>query len=236
VVFTSFGPSGLVVLEHMSLAGLLPRVPVVTIDTLHLFPETLDFIDATERRLNFSAKRYRPRDIPDRAAFERAHGTELWRRDPALYANLTKVEPTQRALADLDVVVMLTGRRADQGAERAQLALVEAGTVTRVNPIARWTHDEVWSFIRAHGVPYHSLLDQGYASIGDKVTTSKTQPGEAERAGRWAGSEQTECGMHSLAVLAADPVQVAQGSTCPSDLGRQTSYENSTCYLSSASE
>lgn len=117
------------------------------------------------------------------------------------------MEPTRRALRELRTLVLLTGRRQSQGGARRGMPLVELAALelVRVNPLAKWTYDEVWAYLDEHAVPCNPLYSQGYRSIGDTMTTAKSDKGE--RAGRFQGTNETECGMHSLAEREHDPAQ-----------------------------
>ena len=192
MVSTSFGPSGMVNL-HL-LAGIAPEVPVVFIDTLYHFEETLEHAASVERHYGLAIRVYRP--AASREAFEGRHGERLWERDLDKFHELTRVRPMERALSG--VSGWITGRRRDQSASRLDMPQVESGQRIKVNPLAGWTLEDVWSFIRSHDVPYNPLHDRGYASIGDEPLTSPTSPGEDERAGRWRGQDRLECGIHTL--------------------------------------
>ena len=191
-VISAFGPASLVVLHH--LAAIAPRLPVIFIDTLHHFPETLDHVERVREHYDLNLKVYRP--AVTRAKFESRYGPRLWETDLDLYQHVSKVEPFRRATANLDG--WITGRRREQSDTRASLPVFEVGDKVKVNPLASWSRKEVWSFIMEHGVPYNPLHDQGYASIGDAPLTTPVAPGEPERAGRWRGLEKTECGIHQL--------------------------------------
>lgn len=209
---TSFGPSGLVILHHLYRLGLLfdsRQVFVVSIDTLHLFPETYQFIQLLKTKTfpNIKINLIQPRHHKSRESFDRAFGPDLYRVDPSQYAYHSKVEPLLRVLKQQQPKIWITGRRRTQGGERTNLSIVElddTATTTddasrrwKLNPLAYWTHDDVWKYLRQHGIPYNPLHDQGYSSIGDIMTTQKTQLGAGERDGRFVGMEQTECGIHS---------------------------------------
>jgi phosphoadenosine phosphosulfate reductase len=121
------------------------------------------------------------------------HGERLWETKPDLYLAIAKVEPLNRALIDLDS--WITGVRRDQASTRAnapKLGWDAAHELWKANPLADWSDDDCWSYIRERGLPYNPLHDRGYASIGD---THSTMPG-AGREGRWAGMGRTECGLH----------------------------------------
>src|SRR5207237_8841912 len=117
-----------------------------------------------------------------------------------LCCEVRKVRPLARALRGHDA--WITGLRRDQGATRAATPLVaedpEHGGLAKVAPLATWTRDQVWEYVRRHQVPYHALYDQGYTSIGCAPCTRATALGEDERAGRWwwERDEVKECGLH----------------------------------------
>ena len=120
----------------------------------------------------------------------------LWQTSPALFpvADRSLFEPLNRALLDLDC--WITGIRRAQSPTRAEapkLGWDEQHELWKANPLADWTDDDCWAYIRERGLPYNALHDQGYDSIGD---THSTLPGKG-REGRWAGTERTECGLHT---------------------------------------
>jgi phosphoadenosine phosphosulfate reductase len=188
----AFGPGSLVLI-HI-LAELGARVPVIFIDTLHHFPETLEHVERVRARYDLDLRVVQP--AASRAAFEAVHGPRLWERDLDRYQRLSKVEPFQRALASIDAY--FTGRRRDQAPTRAGLAVVEGGKPASINPLAAWPRECVWRFIHAHDIPFNPLHDAGYASVGDAPLTTAVHAGEDERAGRWRGLGRIECGIHPL--------------------------------------
>jgi phosphoadenosine phosphosulfate reductase len=190
---SAFGPGSSVILHF--LAELAPRLPVVFVDTLHHFPETLEHVERVRALYDLDLRIYRPAE--SLAEFEARHGPRLWERDLDRYQKVAKVEPFQRAVAGLDA--WITGRRRDQSASRASLPVVEGGDKIRVNPLAAWTHDDVWGFIHLNGLPYNPLHDRGYTSVGDWPLTTPVAPGEHERSGRWRGTGKLECGIHTEA-------------------------------------
>ncbi len=192
IVVSSFGSTGMVNLHLLS--EIAPEVPVVFVDTLYHFPETLEHAERVKEHYGLEVRVYRPAE--SRAAFEKEHGEELWERDLDLFHQLTRVEPMKRALQDVDG--WITGRRRDQSDSRSALAHVEIGGRIKINPVASWSADQVWSFLRANGVPYNPLHDMGYLSLGDQPLTTPVSEEEHERAGRWRGSERLECGIHGL--------------------------------------
>src|ERR1700722_11692170 len=115
-----------------------------------------------------------------------------------LNVDRTKTEPACRAYEDLGVKAVITGRRATQGGDRATLQPLEVDStgLLKVNPLFAWDFNQVQSYITTNHVPHNKLLDQGYRSVGDWHSTVKVGKGESERAGRWAGTAKTECGLH----------------------------------------
>ncbi len=192
-ITTSFGPAGIVILHHLQ--SVAPDLPVVFIDTLHHFPETLELVERIRQRMDLNLQIYRP--AVSRAMFETLYGRDLHRSDVDRYQRLTKQEPALRAARPLEA--WITGRRREQASTRAALPILEAGErLIKINPLATWSLDQVWAYLILHELPYNPLHDQGYASIGDEPLTSRVSPGEPERAGRWRGSERLECGMHEV--------------------------------------
>ena len=192
IVASSFGPTGMVNLH--SLAEIAPEVPVAFVDTLYHFPETLEHAERVKAHYGLDVRIYRP--AASREAFEEKYGEQLWKRDLELFHRLTRVEPMKRALRGVEG--WITGRRRDQSDSRANLAHVEIGDRIKVNPVASWSSDEVWSFIRANDISYNPLHDLGYQSLGDQPLTTPVSEEEHERAGRWRGIERLECGIHAL--------------------------------------
>jgi phosphoadenosine phosphosulfate reductase len=117
-----------------------------------------------------------------------------------LCCNIRKVRPLTRHLATLDA--WITGLRRDQWASRTNIRKVEIdhdhGAILKLNPLAEWTEEEVWDYVRERDVPYHPLYDRGYTSIGCAPCTRAIAPGEASRAGRWwwETNAPKECGIH----------------------------------------
>jgi phosphoadenosine phosphosulfate reductase len=162
-----------------------PGARIFTLDTGVLFAETYATWRRVEERYGIGEEAYRE---------VRVHG--LWATEPDRCCFLRKVEPLQRALDDADC--WISGVRRDQSADRAGTAELdwdERHGLWKANPLATWTERDVWAYIARHDLPYNSLHDQGYSSIG---CTHCTLPG-AGRDGRWAGSEKTECGLHAAA-------------------------------------
>jgi phosphoadenosine phosphosulfate reductase len=165
------------------LFAIEPQARVFAIDTHHLFPETHDLWRAVEQRYYTRIEVFEGGPVED----------GLWETKPDLYLAIAKLEPLNRALLDLDA--WITGVRRDQSPTRAnapKLGWDTAHELWKANPLADWSDDDCWAYIRERELPYNALHDRGYASIGD---THSTIPG-AGREGRWAGSDRTECGLH----------------------------------------
>jgi phosphoadenosine phosphosulfate reductase len=172
------------------LFGVEPKARVFAIDTHYLFPETYELWREVERRYDTKVEVF---EGPSRDELAATHGEQLWEHKPDLYLAVAKVEPLVRALGDLDC--WITGVRRDQSPTRAyapKLGWDSAHELWKASPLADWSEDDCWAYIRERGLPYNALHDHGYASIGD---THSTIPG-AGRDGRWAGSDRTECGLH----------------------------------------
>jgi phosphoadenosine phosphosulfate reductase len=175
------------------LFALEPNARVFAIDTHYLFPETYAYWREVEQRYNTSIEVFAG---PPQEELEAVHGERVWEHKPDLYLAVAKVAPLVTALGGLDA--WITGIRRDQSPTRAnapKLGWDEQHELWKANPLADWTDERCWDYIRARELPYNPLHDQGYASIGD---THSTQPGEG-RAGRWAGTDKTECGIHTVA-------------------------------------
>ncbi|PSN19055.1 phosphoadenosine phosphosulfate reductase [filamentous cyanobacterium CCP5] len=175
-----------------------PPVPVIFLDTLHHFPETLETARQAQAAYNLDLRIYRPEAANTRQEFAQQYGDRLWEKDVVRFHQLTKIEPLARALRELEVRTWITGRRRDQSNKRQDMPIVEMDPrgYLKVNPLANWNRKQVWNYIYSQNVIYNPLHDQGYTSIGDEPLTTPVKPGESERAGRWRGSNKTECGIH----------------------------------------
>jgi len=191
---TSFGVSAI---THMLYEELAHPIPAIFLDTLHLFPETLETAAKAKVRYGLVLHTYRAVGAHSAEAFAQRYGDELWARDVERFYDITKVEPLQRALQELKVHAWITGRRRDQSEARQNLPIFErVDGRLKINPLAAWTRKDLWAYVDQHDVLYNPLHDQGYTSIGDQPLTTPTAAGENERAGRWRGTEKTECGIH----------------------------------------
>jgi phosphoadenosine phosphosulfate reductase len=163
-----------------------PSIEVVFIDTRYHFPETLDTVERVRRHygLNLRVLTVAPQPV------------ELWQADPANCCSEAKVEQLDRAL--VGKLAWMSGLRRAEAPTRANAPIVarDLRDLVKINPIATWTDQDVAGYIADHDVPYNPLLDQGYPSIGCRPCTRPVAPGDDPRAGRWAGQDKTECGLH----------------------------------------
>jgi phosphoadenosine phosphosulfate reductase len=195
-ISSAFGPEGMAVIDMASrLRGADLRL--FTLDTEFLFPETHALMERIEQKYGIAIERVYPAQSPDDQ--QRVHGAALWARDPDLCCNLRKVEPLRQKLSSL--AAWVTSIRRDQTPVRAGALKIEWDAkfeLVKINPIADWTSKQVWHYLRDHDVPYNSLHDRDYPSIGCTHCTRAVTPGEDHRAGRWAGLAKNECGLHVI--------------------------------------
>lgn len=193
-IASAFGVEGIVLIDMA--AQIRPQPRVFVLDTAFLFPETYRLIEQVESRYGISVQRVLPALSPEEQA--NVHGDQLWSRDPDLCCHLRKVEPLQRQLAHLRAWV--TSIRRDQTQDRAQtrkIAWDRGFGVMKINPLADWSSERVWHYIRTRKLHYNPLQDQNYPSIGCMQCTRPVKVGEDPRAGRWPGFAKTECGLHT---------------------------------------
>ena len=201
-----------------------PRVRVFTLDTGRLPPETYALFEEVRDRYGIDVEF----EFPDRQQVERmmfVSGPNLMYRsvdDRVRCCEIRKVEPLKRKLATLDAWV--SGLRRDQWKTRKNVAKVELdrdhGGIVKLNPLADWSAEDVWDYVRKNEVPYHELFDHGYTSIGCAPCTRPVQPGEDERAGRWWWEQDTdkECGIHcSVQLLGSKSDRERTDSPAPAE-------------------
>jgi len=194
-ISSAFGAEGMALIDIAS--RVLRNFRLFTLDTEFLFPETYNLMDQVEQRYGITIERVYPLNSPEEQ--ERVHGAALWKRNPDQCCNLRKVEPLQRKLGELQA--WITSIRRDQTTARAGAGKIEWDQkfgLVKINPIADWSSKQVWQYIREHDVPYNALHERNYPSIGCTHCTRAVRPGEDPRAGRWAGSSKTECGLHVI--------------------------------------
>ncbi len=196
----SFGAEDCLLVDAIARAGL--RVEIFTLDTGFLFPETHALWRELEARYQITIRAERPlppdpSPRPESSLERGGRSIPPWEADPDACCEARKVVPLRAALSRLSAWV--TGIRRDQTPERAGARVVEWDGrfgLEKVNPLAAWTHDQVWSELRRLGVPVNLLHGRGYTSIGCAPCTTPVRPGEDPRAGRWRGRAKTECGLH----------------------------------------
>ena len=188
---SSFGAES-VVLLHMA-AQIDRHIPVIFLDTEMLFAETLEY----QRRVAFNLGLTDLRVItPNRNDVLREDVDGLLHQaDPNACCDLRKARPLAQALDGFDG--WITGRKRYQNGARATLPFYQIdGSKMKINPLANWGSDDLRGYIEKHDLPRHPLVAQGYPSIGCRPCTTRVGAGEDPRAGRWRGSEKTECGIH----------------------------------------
>jgi thioredoxin-dependent adenylylsulfate APS reductase len=198
---TAFQIDGVALIDMA--AEIADEFHVFSVDTGRLPAETHELIAAlTQRYPGMQLEILTPekREVGRMVA---RNGQDLFREsveNRLICCNVRKVRPLTRHLAGLDA--WITGLRRDQWASRTDIRKVELdhdhGAIVKLNPLAEWTEDEVWDYVREREVPYHALYDQGYTSIGCAPCTRATLPGEPTRAGRWwwEVNAPKECGIH----------------------------------------
>jgi phosphoadenosine phosphosulfate reductase len=190
---TGFGAEGCVLI-HM-LSSIDKHARIFYLDTDLLFPETYKLREQLEARYGVQIDRRAARLSLSAQADK--HGERLWEQQPDLCCYLRKVEPLREVLSGLGA--WITSIRRDQTAARSTAGIVERDRtfgLIKINPVATWSEEQVWSYISEYDVPYNPLYNRGYASIGCMPCTTVVQIGEDARAGRWRGNVKTECGLH----------------------------------------
>lgn len=186
----SFGAEDCLLLDAIARARL--PIEVFTLDTGYLFPETYALWRELEARYGIAIRPERTGlPAPDPSA------PPPWEEDPDACCEARKVAPLRAALSRLSAWV--TGIRRDQTPDRAGARVLEWDGrfgLEKVNPLAAFTHDQVWAELRRLSIPVNPLHARGYTSIGCAPCTTPVRPGEDPRAGRWRGRAKTECGLH----------------------------------------
>ncbi|MGC8865684.1 MAG: phosphoadenylyl-sulfate reductase [Bacteroidales bacterium] len=196
---TSLGAEDQVILHMIATAGLPIRV--FTLDTGRLFPETYDLLEKNRLRYKIPIEVYFP-DYDEVEKMVNEKGVNLFYEsieNRKLCCQVRKTHPLRRALQGMEL--WITGLRREQALTRNESGLFEwddVNSLYKLNPLIDWTTDQVWDYIRKHGIPYNRLHDQGFPSIGCQPCTRAVEPGEDIRAGRWwwENPENRECGLH----------------------------------------
>ena len=197
---TSFQGSGLVIIDHALRNGC--NFPIFTIDTGLLFPETLELKKKLEDFWDVKIQSVHPEQTIEEQ--KKTMGPELWKTNPDSCCQMRKVLPLQSKLSSLDV--WITGLRRGQSDQRKSTNVLEMyefdklreSYIFKLNPMVNWSREKVWSYIKDHKIPYNTLHDKGYRSIGCWPCTKAISDGQDERAGRWEGFNKTECGIHTF--------------------------------------
>jgi phosphoadenosine phosphosulfate reductase len=199
-VFASSLAAEDMVLTDLILKAGLP-IGIFSLETGRLHKETLAVLDAVKEKYGHSIAIYQPRaelveEYVGKNGLNAFYDSVEMRK---ACCQVRKVEPLGRALDGKKA--WITGQRRSQSTTRAELAVQEDDTahgMQKFNPLADWTEQDVWDYIRANGVPYNALHDRGYPSIGCEPCTRAIQPGEDVRAGRWwwESADSKECGLH----------------------------------------
>lgn len=183
------------------LAKIDPSVKIFTLDTGRMFPETYDLIEKTNARYKLNINIY----FPEREQVEEMvneKGLNLFYdsiENRRRCCHVRKIVPLKRALSNLEV--WISGLRRSQSVTRTAVQMVEwdeGNNLIKINPLLNWDEEEVWDYIKKHNVPYNTLHNKGFASIGCQPCTRAIQPGEDVRAGRWwwENPKLRECGLH----------------------------------------
>ena len=188
------------------------QIKVFSLDTGRLHPETMQFLERVRKQYNIDIEFLSP-DAAALEAFTRKKGLFSFFEDGHdECCGIRKIAPLRRHLTGLDA--WITGQRKDQSPTRSNVPVAQIDkafsspekTLLKFNPFANWTSKQVWEYIRMFDVPYNTLHDQGYVSIGCEPCTKPIGPNQHEREGRWWWEEATakECGLHKPGVIATD--------------------------------
>ncbi len=187
------GGEGMALVDMIS--KLTDRVTILTIDTGFIFGETARFREQVMRRYKLPVEVLRP-ELTIEQQVEK-YGEQMRTCTPDLCCQIRKIEPLRKALTRYDA--WMTGIRREQTPQRAATKIVaweERYEAAKIAPLASWTDEQVWDYIREYDIAVNPLLHQGYKSIGCEPQTRPVHDDEDPRAGRWSESEKTECGIH----------------------------------------
>jgi len=191
---SSFGIQAAVMLHLVN--SVQQGTQVILTDTGYLFPETYRFIDQLTERLGLNLKVYRAEMS---AAWQEARFGKLWQQGLEgleQYNRINKVEPMQRALAELDVGTWFAGLRRSQASTREALPILAIhGKRYKMLPIIEWSNKQVHEYLKCYDLPYHPLWEQGYVSVGDSHSSKPLELGMTEEETRFNGLKR-ECGLH----------------------------------------
>jgi phosphoadenosine phosphosulfate reductase len=207
-IASAFQAEGTVVM-HLA-TQIRPDIPILFLETGFQFAETLAFKEQLTEALALNVVDL----VGERtvAQQETAEGPRLYETNPERCCEMNKVRPMFEALRGLDA--WMTAFRRDSSPTRAAAPFVEqyelepARTIVKINPVAAWTRDDTWRYLRDHDLPHNPLYDLGYTSIGCAPCTRMRFPGEPERAGRWGGMAKWECGIHANEAARQDLIRL----------------------------
>lgn len=190
----SFGAEGIVMIDILN--KLDKDVPVIFLDTGLHFPETYQLIEDIKKRYpSIKISMIKPKLTLEEQ--RKTYGDRLWEKNPDLCCHIRKVLPLQEALKGAKA--WISGLRREQSPSRSKIQFVnrdEKFKKIKVCPLIQWTWDDIINYIRLNKLPYNPLHDRGYPSIGCAPCTRPVKKGEHFRAGRWAGHNKSECGLH----------------------------------------
>jgi phosphoadenosine phosphosulfate reductase len=195
LLFTSSFGAGSGVLLHMW-SRIAPKLPVVFVDTGFLFDETIAYRDAIAAKLKLKIEIAKPAISTSDFLWE--HGADIYMKNPDFCCATNRVAPLKPYVARAKGWV--SGLRRDQSDTRADVPILlatEDGPV-KVHPLATMTSAEADAYMKRYDIPEHPLRARRYLSIGCAPCTRAVREGESERAGRWAGTNKTECGIHAM--------------------------------------
>ncbi|RSL32576.1 phosphoadenylyl-sulfate reductase [Salibacterium salarium] len=190
----SFGVEGIVLIDLIS--KIKSDATIIFLDTDFHFKETYDLIDRVKDRYpTLNIKMLRPKWTPEEQAEQ--EGDKLWETNPDRCCQIRKLEPLENELQQYHA--WMSGLRREQSPSRKNTEFVNVDnrfSSVKICPLIHWTWDDIWMYVEAFNLPYNSLHDQNYPSIGCIQCTSAVLDGDDLRSGRWNGQGKTECGLH----------------------------------------
>ena len=215
-IASAFQAEGTIVM-HLA-TQIRPDIPILFLETGYQFAETLAFKEQLAERMGLNVVDL----VGEHTVAEQAEvfGPRLFERDPERCCDLNKVQPMFHALRDLDA--WITAFRRESSPTRADAPFVQQYElepdrwIVKINPMAAWSGQEVWGYLKENDLPHNPLYDLGYASIGCAPCTRMRFPDEPERAGRWAGLSKWECGIQATPATPQATTQSASGASSTS--------------------
>ncbi len=192
---TAFGIEGVVIMHIMSLIPGYDKAFLFNLETGYQFPETLALRDQIQEKLGLTVNLVQAKESVEE--MEARFGGPIYGTEPDKCCAIRKTAPLKETLVGFDA--WISAIRREQSPTRANAPIIgwdKKFDLVKINPLAKWTRKQVWNYAFENEVPYNPLYDQNYASIGCWPCTVAVKDGEDERAGRWAGTVKTECGIH----------------------------------------